>query len=314
MTYILKRDSIEVRAATERSYRPMRIKTARPIAQAMARETLKRFERLEKDLFGEMVSIADSRGESPPSYTATVRADRKENPVKTKAFSEVDILEIMAAISGILTVSQIESIQSLFRGAADDIGDIFNRYLREGYQDGLNYAYDRMKRFARPQDAVRFAQVAKTYALNPDSSFMRGFLEGALNRVTAKLTREFQTEAFLRIFDGISNGDTWKTIARSIHKKVGMGARWQWTRLVRTELMSAYHNSARERHTDAGIEYERLSVASTACPICVGAKGIYKLGEGPTIPLHPNCRCSNIPYYRLPRGSSVRDAYVITES
>lgn len=299
--------SQEVADGIEESFRPMRYEVQREIAYRFSRDVLNRWSRMEKDLFGIMREIAESRGEQPPSYRTTLREAR------AKRFYQEDI-DALSAILNVLEPGQVEALAGLFTTYGGTLREVFDQYLTESYQSGLDLAYSWMKdghpsdARNRPsrQDPDTFSQVPETYILDRNSNFFRAFYDDGLDLVTAKVSVFFKGEAFRIIADGIENSTGWKQIAREIHQSVGMGARWHWQRLVRTEMAIAYGKATEERYTNAGISYVSLSVAIGACPVCISAKGTYQLGQQPTIPFHPNCRCSWIPFYRLPEGIEAR--------
>jgi len=64
------------------------------------------------------------------------------------------------------------------------------------------------------------------------------------------------------------------------------------------------------------VEWVQISVSPTACPICQWYasqnKGIYPMDEAPDITedTHPNCRCTFIPYWNLPRGVDAEHEFI----
>lgn len=297
---IQKVDSLEVREGVEQSVRAIRWKPGEEIARRFARESLKHWEGTEKDLFSAMREIAEDRGERPPSFESTRRRERE------KVMGQGELLAILAEAISLLGEEEVALLQRIFDNSAPGMSDIFERQLGITYQAGLDYSYERMQVTARPQDPIRFQQVSPIYPFQPNSSFVQAFLSEALQRVTAKISVQFKGQAIQLITQGLNEGLGWSTIASNIHNTVGMGAKWHWERLVRTEMGYAYHHSSRERATDAGVGFEKLSISRTACPVCVDAQGWYRLGSGPRIPLHPNCRCVWVHAYRLPKGAVVR--------
>ena len=295
--------SQEVNDTSDESSRPVRIQSGRPIAARLARGIASRWEQNERDLFDVLRSVADRRGETPPSFSSAVQRSRNVR----KDFRQPDLLEEMANASEFLTQQEMSRIDETFDTTNVAIRAILLAGMAEAFADGLDYAYRRMYRTARPQNPARFAEVPPRMDLDRNSPLFRAFTSQGLERITAKITVHFRAELYREIAAGLAQGDPWSRIADRVHARVGMGARWHWVRLVRTEIQSAYHYSARERAQSAGIEYEFLSVARTACTVCISARGYYRLGYGPTLPIHPNCRCTWIHYYDLPKGAQVRN-------
>lgn len=305
-----KRHPKEVAEGIENVTRKLRIKSGEKIAKDFTRDVLKKWKSMEADLFGWMSEVAIGRDEKPPSLAAIRRAENKGLTVdKKKKFLPPDELAALVRLRRVLTTREVAALRALFDGYAPDVTDLFDTYLKLSFQDGLDYAYEQMKKKAGRQDRARFSEVAATYIMNPESRFVRAFLQDALDLVTDKISVQFKVEAINTILDGLSENQNWRTIGTAVRKKVGMGAKWHWERLVRSEMTHAYYHSMQERATDAGITYEQLSIARNACPVCVAAKGIYLLGEGPALGLHPNCRCHYIFFYRLPKGKTSLPAF-----
>lgn len=271
---------------------------------------------MEREIFAHFNTIAKRRGEKAPTYEQTLRWVRER---KKRDFTPQEVTETIAFAAQFLTSEEISALQSTLSLAGDDIAGYFENYGKQYYQDGLDHAYNEMKRSARPQDPARFAMVPTVYVVNDQNPLVRNFLNNGMELVTSRLTQDYTGRLFSIIGNAFSEGASvgrasslvWRSIAENTHDQVGMGASWHWKRLVRSEAMRAYGFSARERAINAGIQYERLSLARTACPICQSAKGTYVLGQGPILPIHPNCRCTWIHYYRLPSGITTREAYII---
>ncbi|MGL5764488.1 MAG: minor capsid protein [Sarcina sp.] len=110
------------------------------------------------------------------------------------------------------------------------------------------------------------------------------------NRVLAKNLNEILTR-------GLAQGKTVKNITDEMVKKMNSSLA-NTHRLVRTETMHFLNESCKERYKDADIKYVEMLAAEDerTCSIC-GEEHLkkYKIDEAPTLPLHPNCRCTIIP-------------------
>lgn len=290
--------STEVHEATEGTYRPLRIKVGREIARRFAREVLVQIERMEKDIFAQLQKIANRRGESAPSFRTFIQQTRAE-----KRLSEPDLLGALGEALKYLDIEETEAFAAIFGKYSTEVQAIFEARLAESYQAFLDYTYQEMKKSARPQNPARFAEIPETYTLNANSPIYRGFINEGLKKVSNRLSVQYQIDVYQAIQEGLTSGAGWSSIAGNIHSRVGLGASWHWQRLVRTEMQAAYGLAARDRGEKAGVDYEYLSVSRSACPICTGKKGYYAFNQGPRLPIHPNCRCSLIFYFNLPKGA-----------
>ena len=100
--------------------------------------------------------------------------------------------------------------------------------------------------------------------------------------------RGWSQETFAEIL-GISNPHVNKMINGNL---------WQAKRIVRTEYINAHNQAAFQRYQDYGFTHYGISVeeCEPECDICPPEIGkVYKFGDGPVPPLHPNCRCSIFP-------------------
>ena len=176
------------------------------------------------------------------------------------------------------------------------------------------------------------------FDLNPQTIFIKDqkwikemYLNG-YNLVSAKITKEFlpgiqkiMKNAFLKDqLNGLPmNKDQ---VARLLNERFGAqinpytgrveGGLPHWQRLVRTEMKSAIDKSQYERFKQAEIPYVQMSIAQNACEVCQWYAnqndGYYPLEQAPNIPedTHPNCRCSELPAYSLPRGINEDHVFV----
>jgi SPP1 gp7 family putative phage head morphogenesis protein len=69
--------------------------------------------------------------------------------------------------------------------------------------------------------------------------------------------------------------------------------------IARTETLAAGNAAAKERYKSAGIDKVEWVSAydDRICEECESLHGnVYPIGDTPDIPVHPNCRCTLIPY------------------
>ena len=67
-------------------------------------------------------------------------------------------------------------------------------------------------------------------------------------------------------------------------------------RLIRTEASHAYNTAALQSYMDAGCEQVDFLAEKDCCELCEPYSGKrYPAAYAPTIPVHPNCRCTYLP-------------------
>ena len=67
-------------------------------------------------------------------------------------------------------------------------------------------------------------------------------------------------------------------------------------RLIRTEASHAYNTAALQSYLDAGCEQVDFLAEKDCCELCEPYSGKrYPAAYAPTIPVHPNCRCTYLP-------------------
>lgn len=67
-------------------------------------------------------------------------------------------------------------------------------------------------------------------------------------------------------------------------------------RLIRTEASHAYNAAAIESYKAAGCDSVEFLAEDDCCDVCEEYSGVrYPIDDAPSIPVHPNCRCTYIP-------------------
>lgn len=94
-------------------------------------------------------------------------------------------------------------------------------------------------------------------------------------------------------------GENMDQIAERIRKNIDT-SEYNAMRIARTETKRVNYVAHRDAFEDSGIKTVRYRIANggdgRVCSICRADNGKeYKLGEEPTLPRHPNCRCVYIP-------------------
>jgi len=274
------------------SVRPLRWESANKIAKRFGLAVGKVLDSMSSELVEYLRQISNTK------------EDEKAASVKIKAYTDIEIQLLIGNLQSLgISPEQIRGLFAIFEKYDPLFKEVFAKYYPEIWQDGYNEAYNYIERFAKLQNPTLFAAVPKFFPLDVNSIFYKKFVIAGQQRITAALTKQFYPLTMDIIADGLQNGLNWREIIREVKNNVGTGAKWHWSRLVRTEMQIAYGETFNQRYSEAGIQYVKLVVASTACPICVDAAGTYIFNLArPTIPLHPNCRCTYVPFWNLPKN------------
>lgn len=274
------------------SVRPLRWDSANQIARRFGLAVGKVLDNMSNDLVAYLRQVSGAK------------EGEKNAGVKQKAYTDLEIQLLIGKLQTLgISPEQIRGLFAIFETYDPLFKEVFAKYYPEIWQDGYNEAYNYMEKYAKLQNPTLFAAVPKFYPLDVNSIFFQKFVNEGQQRIAAALTKQFYPFTMDIIADGLQNGLNWREIIREVKSNVGTGAKWHWSRLVRTEMQIAYGETFNQRYSEAGIKYVRLVEASTACNICVDAKGTYIFElPRPTIPLHPNCRCTYVPYFALPNG------------
>ncbi len=109
--------------------------------------------------------------------------------------------------------------------------------------------------------------------------------------------------------DGIAHGRGVKAIARDLVERVDTLTRSRALMIARTEVINAHAEGQLDAFAELGVESLGVMAEwSTAgddhvCPECSAMEGkIIPIDEARgMIPMHPNCRCSWVPYVEVPK-------------
>lgn len=120
------------------------------------------------------------------------------------------------------------------------------------------------------------------------------------NRLYSNTNRLAQTckEALIR---GMIQGHSIQNMSRELNKRFNTG-KYNAERILRTESMYFANKGKEKLFRDSG--FKKVQYLATldkrTCEDCGKYDmEIYHLGEEPTLPLHPNCRCTYIPYFEV---------------
>ena len=303
----------EVQRAVDDVGRRMRWDSAENLARSFVSDVFAEWEKFVKDMYSLLRDISEDTEVAEgrfPAYSTLIRQEREK-----KDFDPAQTASILTRLSTYIGPEKTAQVEALIRQLAPKMIDtpnpltdsdaVFNRHYPGVIQDGWDKATENLYENARIQGEVeRLEQAIAGRVINFGAGFVNEIYDRGFQYVTSKITYSVLGEVADSIVRGLDAGRTWKEIATRIHQRVGTGYLYHWQRLVRTEMTFAYYTTFTERYEQAGAQFVQLSVSMGACPICVGLKGYYRMGDQPRIPLetHPNCRCIYTPYFRLPEG------------
>ena len=95
-----------------------------------------------------------------------------------------------------------------------------------------------------------------------------------------------------------TTGQSGTKTAKMIRERYGV-TRYEAARLVRTETAHFNFESSQDAYDDIGIERWKFvaTLDSRTDDTCGDYDGeVFKIGEGPIIPIHPGCRCVDAPF------------------
>lgn len=326
--------------------RPMRWPRAQALARKYSTQVLDVWEGFERKLLAWLpgeISLADASksapdmaaqghgllcgcgGCSPAKELPPFRNLNQPLDIIHRSYKPVDLRRLRTALGEHFTMMELNEFEALFDqvlaemmqggGQVLDQGGVWNSLYADSYVEGGRKAYEDAKAALGTADrttAEWFRQyVPNVVPLNASSRFVQITYKEGFQLITAKITRWFKGEAMQVITEGIAAGQDWQSIARALHRHVGLGAGWHWRRLVRTEMVGTFDRASRERYQAMRVKYVRYSMVPGACPICEALReqngGYYRLGTAPALPssTHPNCRCRYLPKFSLPRGVSI---------
>ena len=146
-------------------------------------------------------------------------------------------------------------------------------------------------------DMIPQQGVTKAFVLPPDPKMIALYKERVKSEI--KNLTGFQSLAIKRaITEGFQKGETVSQITKRIKDVTPMAKRKAVT-IARTETLAAGNAAAKRRYTDAGVEKVEWVAAydDSVCDECESKHGnVYPIGDAPDLPVHPNCRCTLIPY------------------
>ncbi|HEY9737537.1 MAG TPA: minor capsid protein [Trichocoleus sp.] len=111
-----------------------------------------------------------------------------------------------------------------------------------------------------------------------------------------KHDEEFRSQASAIVEQGLLQGWGAAKVAQQLASELG-ALKAKAETIGRTEVMSAFNDSAQQRYEENGLEVQVIVTPSEAlCSICVARNGnVYPVGKV-RVPFHPRCRCILLPW------------------
>lgn len=170
-------------------------------------------------------------------------------------------------------------------------------YIREAYGAGVGYSVSFLSALL-DDTVISFLENSPVHIDKIQMLYTRVFEE--LEGITAEMSRQIARE----LADGLIAGENPNKIARRINKRIDAIGITRARMLARTEIIRSHSEGTLNMFELAGIEEVELQAEfltagdERVCPICDSMAGkIYELKDAHgVIPVHPNCRCTWLPY------------------
>ena len=222
--------------------------------------------------------------------------------------------------------SQLQGIQKEIDGIAEDLKKqmsliakkSMNGAFRNSFDDVVNEWADMgVPSYSGLSQSERMAFAKNVFSLVDRKAldFLLNYQIQLLGNVSSQLAEEIKN----RITIGLIQGDSIAKISRNIGgiisdpeafrragKTVFKTAQLRTETIVRTETLRAYNQGRHKFYEQVGVKYVIwLAVGDKRmCPICQELDGNrYLLSRMPSIPSHPNCRCT---YFVDPESVRIR--------
>lgn len=179
-------------------------------------------------------------------------------------------------------------------------------YIESAYKRGILRAGQEMKRAGVSVplpagelgvDAVALSFSRPIHADRVGLIYTRAYNE--LKGVTSAMGQQVSRV----LAEGLAEGRGPKVIAKSLADRVDKIGITRARAIARTEIVRAHHMGAIQEYKNAGVAdvkimSEWLTAGYNVCSICAPLGGkVFTIEEiEPMIPVHPNCRCTAIPY------------------
>lgn len=136
----------------------------------------------------------------------------------------------------------------------------------------------------------------KPFYLPPERRMIEKFQARNMMEIQG-MTDDLAKRMSRSMVEGFEAGETINSLTRRVRDVTGFG-KASAERIARTETMRAANAAAVDRYKSLGVEKVEFLAAwdDRTCPECEGKHGnIYPVDQAPTLPIHPNCRCTLAP-------------------
>ena len=138
---------------------------------------------------------------------------------------------------------------------------------------------------------------AKPFYLPPEQRMVDMYKDAMVSEIK-NITGQYATGLKRELQQAWTNGETINQITRRVSEVTGRSINKSIT-VARTETLRAGNSAALVRYTDAGVTQVQWVAAldDRVCEECEGLhENVYDIGSEPDLPVHPNCRCTVVPY------------------
>lgn len=171
--------------------------------------------------------------------------------------------------------------------------------------------------------ATQFPISTQTISITADTDWMNKLNKVGYTLVRDKIKKAYLPDIKLSVANQVAEQVPWNQIASNLRKDFQFGKRWDWVRLVRTEMKHASYIAQMEQNKATGVPFLKWSAskAGNTCPICQALNGkLFRLNSSTNMlfdesgydpestalqicppPVHPQCRCVQLPVWGKPK-------------
>lgn len=187
--------------------------------------------------------------------------------------------------------SQIDKFQTKLMKS---VRKMLNTQVPRFWQQGIDWAEINLERGKKKKEANVYNppnQAAIDALIERNLGYVKGLTEDQKKSIIAELT------------EGMLRGEGIDQLVKRLTPYVDAGTGKGQSRaemIARTEVMYGLNQGTLWRYGQDGIEKVQWLAGpdDRRCPICGEKNGsFYKIGTEPSLPYHPNCRCTWVPYF-----------------
>ena len=259
------------------------------------------------------VSAADQAQFAKEAKDAVAEAQKlfKENGKVTYADFSQELNDHMKLYNATMRINRLEYLKAQIGLEATKAGakisvDVADK-LTDDYLAEVKRQAALLGDYLPPKELTDYRAAFKTVM---NSGNPNGFSD-----VLWKNTDAMKAQLDMALTQQLVQGLNPRTIARDLRKHLKdavANGKYASERLARTESARAQTKAQNDCYTDLGVKEVRWIAEPSACKLCADIaadnEGIYKLDDVPTIPAHPNCRCSMAPHANRDEMNKLIDA------